>query len=109
MPDTAATADAAAALLAAPAGQGLGDTLRIVLLASLVGGVLLAWFLLRGYRTDDEGDVGGSGDAPGASGADGTDGTDGASGTGGAGGADGVGVPGGTGRADGNAERDANA
>ncbi|MGV9691747.1 hypothetical protein ACWDUX_21880 [Streptomyces sp. NPDC003444] len=109
MPDTAATADAAAALLAAPAGQGLGDTLRIVLLASLVGGVLLAWFLLRGYRTDDEGDAGGSGDAPGASGAGGTDSTDGASGTGGAGRADGAGVPGGTGRADGNAERDANA
>ncbi|WP_432120585.1 hypothetical protein [Streptomyces sp. S1] len=85
MPDTAATADAAAALLAAPAGQGLGDTLRIVLLASLVGGVLLAWFLLRGYRTDD------TGDAPGANGTDGTSGT------------------GGTGRADGNAERDANA
>ncbi|MGJ7415290.1 hypothetical protein AB9128_05420 [Streptomyces cinereoruber] len=115
MPDTAATADAAAALLAAPAGQGLGDTLRIVLLASLVGGVLLAWFLLRGYRTDDEGDAGGSGDAPGAGGTDSTDSTDGASGTGGAGGADsagradGAGVPGGTGRADGNAERDANA
>ncbi|MFF6830565.1 hypothetical protein ACFY84_01685 [Streptomyces sp. NPDC012438] len=55
MPDTAATADAAAALLAAAADQGPGDTLRIVLLASIVGGVLLAWFLLRGYRTDDAG------------------------------------------------------
>ncbi|MFF9847903.1 hypothetical protein [Streptomyces litmocidini] len=54
MPDTV---DAAAALLAAAAApQGLGDTLRIVLLVSLVGGVLLAWFLLRGYRTDDTGD-----------------------------------------------------
>ncbi|RSS46638.1 hypothetical protein [Streptomyces sp. WAC08241] len=80
MPDTAATA---AAVLAAPAGQGLGDTLRIVLLVSLVGGVLLAWFLLRGYRTDD------------------TDGTDDTGRTDGAGGADGG--------ADRNTERDANA
>ncbi|KOX21211.1 MULTISPECIES: hypothetical protein [unclassified Streptomyces] len=94
MPDTAATADAAAVLLAAPAGQGLGDTLRIVLLASLVGGVLLAWFLLRGYRTDDTGDTDG---VDGASDADGSDRARGASGEGD------------TGRADGNAERDANA
>ncbi|MFE0647901.1 hypothetical protein ACFVZH_04810 [Streptomyces sp. NPDC059534] len=50
MPDTT---DAAAALLADAAAQGPGDTLRIVLLVSIVGGVLLAWFLLRGYRTDD--------------------------------------------------------
>ncbi|MEU2238906.1 hypothetical protein ABZ572_05805 [Streptomyces sp. NPDC018338] len=50
MPDTI---DAAAALLAEAAPEGLGDTLRIVLLASLVGGVLLAWFLLRGYRAED--------------------------------------------------------
>ncbi|MFI1655287.1 hypothetical protein ACH4ZU_10300 [Streptomyces sp. NPDC020472] len=56
MPDTA---DATAALLAAAAQQGLGDTLRIVLLVSLVGGVLLAWFLLRGYRTDDTTGAGG--------------------------------------------------
>ncbi|WP_406066931.1 hypothetical protein OG462_16155 [Streptomyces sp. NBC_01077] len=53
MPDTA---DTAAALLAATAQQGPGDTLRIVLLVSMVGGALLAWFLLRGYRTDDTGD-----------------------------------------------------
>ncbi|CAM5532834.1 hypothetical protein GCM10010222_24030 [Streptomyces tanashiensis] len=57
MPDTA---DAAAGLLAAAAQQGLGDTLRIVLLASIVGGALLAWLLLRGYRSDD---TGGDGDA----------------------------------------------
>ena len=50
MPDTI---DAAAVLLAAAAPQGLGNPLRIVLLVSIVGGVLLAWFLLRGYRTDD--------------------------------------------------------
>ncbi|MEU7700889.1 MULTISPECIES: hypothetical protein [unclassified Streptomyces] len=55
MPDTV---DTAAALLAAAAQEGPGDTLRIVLLVSLVGGALLAWFLLRGYRTDDTGDAG---------------------------------------------------
>ncbi|MFE1902599.1 hypothetical protein ACFW96_02880 [Streptomyces gardneri] len=50
MPDTI---DATAALLAAAAPEGPGNTLRIVLLVSIVGAVLLAWFLLRGYRTDD--------------------------------------------------------
>ncbi|MEU2077964.1 hypothetical protein [Streptomyces sp. NPDC013489] len=55
MPDTV---DTAAALLAAAAQEGPGDTLRIVLLVSIVGGALLAWFLLRGYRTDDSGDAG---------------------------------------------------
>lgn len=50
MPDTI---DAAAALLAAAAQEGPGDTLRIVLLGSIVGAVLLAWFLLRGYRAGD--------------------------------------------------------
>ncbi|MEU4064073.1 hypothetical protein AB0F25_16840 [Streptomyces wedmorensis] len=50
MPDTA---EAAAALLAGAAAQGAGNTLRIVLLVSLVGGALLAWFLLRGYGGDD--------------------------------------------------------
>ncbi|MFD4372022.1 hypothetical protein [Streptomyces sp. NPDC058486] len=47
MPDTAATA--ALTGIAAAAQQGPGDTLRIVLLISMVGGALLAWFLLRGY------------------------------------------------------------
>ncbi|MGW2302269.1 hypothetical protein [Streptomyces sp. NPDC001809] len=55
MPDTV---DTAAALLAAAAQEGPGDTLRIVLLVSLVGGALLAWFLLRGYRTDATEDAG---------------------------------------------------
>jgi hypothetical protein len=32
---------------------GLGGTLRIVLLASIVGAGLFAWFLLRGYRDKD--------------------------------------------------------
>ncbi|MFI8965707.1 hypothetical protein ACIGO8_26760 [Streptomyces sp. NPDC053493] len=50
MTDTAATA--VTTLLAAPAQQGPGDTLRIVLLVSIVGAALLAWFLLRGYRRD---------------------------------------------------------
>jgi len=42
---------ASTTLLAAAASgqQGPGDVLRIVLLVCLVGGVLLAWFLLRGY------------------------------------------------------------
>ncbi|MFF9065001.1 hypothetical protein ACF09E_06535 [Streptomyces sp. NPDC014891] len=69
MPDTV---DTAAALLAAAAQEGPGDTLRIVLLVSLVGGALLAWFLLRGYRTDDTGDAGAADRTAG--------GTDGASG-----------------------------
>ncbi|WP_329287697.1 hypothetical protein [Streptomyces sp. NBC_00691] len=62
MPDTV---DTATALLAAAAQQGPGDTLRIVLLVSIVGGALLAWFLLRGYRTDDSGDAGTGGGADG--------------------------------------------
>ncbi|MFF4171189.1 hypothetical protein [Streptomyces sp. NPDC001744] len=64
MPDTIATA-----LLAV--GEGPGDTLRIVLLVSIVGGALLAWFLLRGYRDDAAGTVDGTG---GGRAADGTDG-----------------------------------
>ncbi|MCS0638129.1 hypothetical protein NX801_21220 [Streptomyces sp. LP05-1] len=44
MPDTAM-------LLAAASGQqGPGNVLRIVLVVSVVGAALLAWFLLRGYR-----------------------------------------------------------
>ncbi len=51
MPDIA---EATAALTGiAAAQQGPGDTLRIVLLVSMVGGALLAWFLLRGYGRDD--------------------------------------------------------
>ncbi|WP_335936915.1 hypothetical protein [Streptomyces sp. PTD5-9] len=46
------------ALLAAASGdKAPGDTLRIVLLASLVGAALLAWFLLRGYRRDKDQDA----------------------------------------------------
>ncbi|MFJ5720125.1 hypothetical protein [Streptomyces sp. NPDC093149] len=45
-----------ALLAAASEDQGPGNTLRIVLLASLVGAGLLAWFLLRGYRNDDPND-----------------------------------------------------
>ncbi|GHA92866.1 MULTISPECIES: hypothetical protein [Streptomyces] len=46
-----------AALLAAVSeDQGPGSTLRVVLVVSLLGAVLLAWFLLRGYRNDDNND-----------------------------------------------------
>ncbi|MFF3604547.1 hypothetical protein [Streptomyces sp. NPDC002463] len=58
MPDTV---DTAATLLAAAAQQGPGDTLRILLLVSIVGGALLAWFLLRGYRSDGTDDADGGG------------------------------------------------
>ncbi|MEU8518165.1 hypothetical protein [Streptomyces sp. NBC_01216] len=48
----------AAALLSAAAGQqGAGDTLRIVLLVSIFGTVLLAWFLPRGYRDHEDDDA----------------------------------------------------
>ncbi|MDT0492482.1 MULTISPECIES: hypothetical protein [Streptomycetaceae] len=46
----------AVTLAAAAAEQGPGDTLRIVLLVSIVGAVVLAWFLLRGYRNTDDND-----------------------------------------------------
>ncbi|MEU7029508.1 hypothetical protein AB0A60_22845 [Streptomyces sp. NPDC046275] len=65
MPDTATTV--VTPLLAAASQQGPGATLRIVLLVSIVGGALLAWFLLRGYRsTDDDGatDAGPAGTTP---------------------------------------------
>ncbi|WP_329211157.1 hypothetical protein OG257_25705 [Streptomyces sp. NBC_00683] len=45
-----------AVLAAASEDQGPGSTLRVVLLVSLVGAALLAWFLLRGYRNDDNND-----------------------------------------------------
>lgn len=45
-----------ALLAAASEEQGPGNTIRIVLLVSLVGAALLAWFLLRGYRNDDNKD-----------------------------------------------------
>lgn len=42
-----------ATLLAASAQQGPGITLRVLIVASVVGVVLLAWFLLRGYGDGD--------------------------------------------------------
>lgn len=33
--------------------QGPGDLLRVVLIVMIVGVVLTAWFLLRGYKRDD--------------------------------------------------------
>ncbi|SDK62660.1 hypothetical protein [Streptomyces indicus] len=49
MEPTAAATSLLAAAQAAAADQGPGNTVRIVLAVSLVGAVLLAWFLLRGY------------------------------------------------------------
>ncbi|WP_187282666.1 hypothetical protein [Streptomyces sp. MS191] len=46
--------DAAVLLSVATEQQGAGDTLRIVLLVSIFGAVLLAWFLLRGYRNNED-------------------------------------------------------
>ncbi|MFF8805132.1 hypothetical protein [Streptomyces omiyaensis] len=62
MPDTAA-ATTTLTRIAAAAQQGPGDTLRVVLLISMVGGALLAWFLLRGYGRDET-DGGTPGDSP---------------------------------------------
>jgi hypothetical protein len=33
--------------------QGPGNLLRVVLIVMIVGVVLTAWFLLRGYKRDD--------------------------------------------------------
>ncbi|PIB11157.1 MULTISPECIES: hypothetical protein [Streptomyces] len=33
--------------------QGAGNLLRVVLIVMVVGSVLTAWFLLRGYKRDD--------------------------------------------------------
>ncbi|MET9345875.1 hypothetical protein [Streptomyces termitum] len=54
MPDIATATAALTRLAAAP--QGPGNTLRVVLLVSMVGGALLAWFLLRGYRQGESAD-----------------------------------------------------
>ncbi|MFE6228137.1 hypothetical protein [Streptomyces sp. NPDC057854] len=55
MPDIAAAATALTRVAEA-AQQGPGGTLRVVLLVSMVGGALLAWFLLRGYRSGESTD-----------------------------------------------------
>ncbi|MBO1333932.1 hypothetical protein [Streptomyces sp. VRA16 Mangrove soil] len=41
---------------AVAADQGPGNLLRIVLIVGVLGAVLLAWFLLRGYKNDDRDD-----------------------------------------------------
>jgi len=46
-----------ALLAAASEGKAPADTLRIALLVSIVGAVLLAWFLLRGYRRGNDEDA----------------------------------------------------
>ncbi|MBZ3900715.1 hypothetical protein WB401_22335 [Streptomyces brasiliscabiei] len=33
--------------------QGPGNLLRVVLIVMVLGSVLMAWFLLRGYKRDD--------------------------------------------------------
>ncbi|MCX4974550.1 MULTISPECIES: hypothetical protein [unclassified Streptomyces] len=33
--------------------QGAGNLLRVVLIVMVLGSVLVAWFLLRGYKRDD--------------------------------------------------------
>jgi hypothetical protein len=45
--------DQLALLAAASVHQGPGDVIRVVLIVSIVGVVLLAWILLRGYRNND--------------------------------------------------------
>lgn len=42
-----------APLLAAATQEGPGVTLRVLIVGSVVGVVLLAWFLLRGYGGHD--------------------------------------------------------
>ncbi|MFF7328795.1 hypothetical protein ACIQU5_04875 [Streptomyces sp. NPDC090306] len=39
---------------AAAQQQGAGDLLRIVLVVMVLGCVLTAWFLLRGYKREDD-------------------------------------------------------
>ncbi|WP_432137438.1 MULTISPECIES: hypothetical protein [unclassified Streptomyces] len=39
---------------AAAQRQGAGNLLRVVLIVMVVGCVLAAWFLLRGYRRKDD-------------------------------------------------------
>ncbi len=39
---------------AAAQHQGAGDLLRIVLVVMVVGCVLTGWFLLRGYKRNDD-------------------------------------------------------
>ena len=45
--------DLTAPLLAAAAQEGPGLTLRVLIVVSVVGVALLAWFLLRGYGGHD--------------------------------------------------------
>ncbi|MGW5635691.1 hypothetical protein [Streptomyces sp. NPDC003832] len=34
--------------------QGAGNLIRVILVVMLLGSVLTAWFLLRGYKSKDE-------------------------------------------------------
>ncbi|CAL9420147.1 hypothetical protein SUDANB58_01831 [Streptomyces sp. enrichment culture] len=53
MEHTPRTARLAEAALAAEQ-QGPGNLLRVVLIVMVLGSVLTAWFLLRGYRRKDD-------------------------------------------------------
>ncbi|MGK5628406.1 hypothetical protein [Streptomyces sp. URMC 123] len=70
MPDIAVMPVALAASVESAASQGgPGAVLRTVLVVSVAGAVLLAWFLLRGYGSGSA--SGEDGDGGGRSGADG--------------------------------------
>jgi hypothetical protein len=40
-------------VISAASDQGAGNLLRGVLIVGVLGAVFLAWFLLRGYKSDD--------------------------------------------------------
>jgi hypothetical protein len=48
------TADWLTEAVSAADRQGPGNLLRVVLIVMIVGCVLTAWFLLRGYRRKDQ-------------------------------------------------------
>ncbi|MEB8344365.1 hypothetical protein [Streptomyces endophyticus] len=40
-------------VISAASDQGAGNLLRTVLIVGVLGAAFLAWFLLRGYKSDD--------------------------------------------------------
>lgn len=53
LPDLSASAWFTEAAGVAAKEQGAGNLLRVVLIVMVLGSVLTAWFLLRGYKRDD--------------------------------------------------------
>jgi hypothetical protein len=53
LPDLSASTVFTGAADAAAKEQGAGNLLRVVLIVMVLGSVLTAWFLLRGYKRDD--------------------------------------------------------